>query len=69
MVMRLQKMSFPKDLKTIVAYIVLGAINTAIPFALISWGETLIDSGVASILNGTVPLFTIVIAHFWLNDE
>src|SRR6185503_16956543 len=35
----------------------------------ISWGETRIDSGLASILNGAVPLFTIVIAHFWLNDE
>ena len=30
---------------------------------------TLIDSGLASILNGTVPLFTILIAHFWLHDE
>jgi drug/metabolite transporter (DMT)-like permease len=47
----------------------MGIVNTALPFTLISWGETRIDSALASILNGTVPLFTIVIAHFWLHDE
>ena len=43
--------------------------SLAIPIFLISWGERTIDSAVASILNATVPLFTIVIAHFWLNDD
>ena len=47
----------------------MGVVNTALPFVLISWGETHIPSSLASILNGTVPLFTIVIAHFWLHDE
>jgi drug/metabolite transporter (DMT)-like permease len=43
--------------------------NTALPFLLITWGETRIDSAVASILNGTVPLFAMVIAHFALEDD
>jgi len=47
----------------------LGALNPAAPFFLITWGEQYIDSGVASILNATVPLFTLVIAHFALDDE
>jgi len=47
----------------------LGIINTAIPFTLISWGEQSIDSAVASILNGTVPFFTLLIAHLALSDE
>jgi drug/metabolite transporter (DMT)-like permease len=47
----------------------LGLTNTAIPFVLISWGEQFIDSGVASILNSTVPLFTMLIAHLFLLDE
>ncbi|MGH2523561.1 MAG: DMT family transporter [Anaerolineales bacterium] len=68
-VMRLYKQSFPRERKVLLAYLFMGAFNTAIPFTLISWGETRIDSGLASILNGTVPLFTIVIAHFWLHDE
>jgi drug/metabolite transporter (DMT)-like permease len=54
---------------TLPSYLLLAVLNTALPFALISWAEIRIDSGVASILNGTVPLFTIVIAHFWLDDE
>lgn len=68
-VMFWQKQSFPRDRRVILAYLFMGAVNTAIPFTLISWGETQIDSGLASILNGTVPLFTIIIAHFWLHDE
>ncbi len=47
----------------------LGLTNTALPFILISWGEQFIDSAVASILNGTVPLFTLVIAHLSLHDD
>ena len=68
-VMRLQRQSFPRDRQVLLAYLFMGAINTAVPFVLISWGETRIDSGLASILNGTVPLFTILIAHVWLHDE
>ena len=39
------------------------------PFVLISFGETRIDSGLATILNATVPLFNLIIAHFALSDE
>ncbi len=46
-----------------------GLMNTAIPFVLISWGQQFIDSGVASVLNGTVPLFAMLIGHFVLADE
>jgi drug/metabolite transporter (DMT)-like permease len=59
----------PRDRHTLVACAIIGLFNTALPFALITWGETRIDSGMAAILNGTVPLFTIVIAHFALHDE
>jgi drug/metabolite transporter (DMT)-like permease len=68
-VFALQRRTFPRDSRTLWALVFMGVFNTAIPFALISWGETRIDSALASILNGTVPLFTIVIAHYWLADE
>jgi drug/metabolite transporter (DMT)-like permease len=64
-----QKRPFPRDRKVLLGFLFMGVFNTALPFTLISWGETRIDSAMASILNGTVPLFTIVIAHFWLQDE
>ncbi len=51
---------------------ILGVINTAIPFVLITWaesGDNGIDSAVAAVLNSTVPLFTIVIAGVLLRIE
>ena len=69
LVTRLQRQAFPRTAAYLPAYLFMGAFNTAIPFILIPWGETRIDSGLAAILNATVPLFTIVIAHFWLSDE
>jgi drug/metabolite transporter (DMT)-like permease len=68
-IMRLRRLAFPRERRILLAYLFMGLFNTALPFTLISWGETQIDSGLASILNGAVPLFTIVIAHFWLHDE
>ena len=48
---------------------VMGLINNALPFSLIMWGQTSIDSGLASILNATTPLFTFVLAHLLTRDE
>src|SRR6266576_7156521 len=42
--------------------VVVGIVNTAIPFWLLSWGETRIDSGLASIIQGAVPIFNAMIA-------
>src|SRR6202171_2670569 len=68
-VMAIQRPRLPRDWRVIAAFAFMGLFNTALPFLLITWGETRIASSLASILNGTVPLFTIVIAHFWLHDE
>lgn len=64
-----QKLSFPRDAKTWGLFAILGPASLAIPIFLISWGEQTIDSAVASILNATVPLFTLLIAHFWIHDD
>ena len=68
-VILIQRARLPRSLKTWSVLLLLGLTNVAIPFFLISWGEQSIDSGVASILDATVPLFTIVIAHFLLKDD
>ena len=39
----------------------LGFVNTAAPFLLISWAETRIDSGLAGILQAAAPIFSAVI--------
>ena len=68
-VIALRRPAFPRGRSIWLGLALLGLINTALPFVLISWGEKTIDSAVASILNSTVPLFTLVIAHFALHDE
>lgn len=64
-----QKVEWPRDWKTWGIFAVLGPTSLAIPIFFISWGEQTIDSAVASILNATTPLFTIVMAHFLLQDD
>jgi drug/metabolite transporter (DMT)-like permease len=51
------------------AYFAMGFLNNALPFSLIFWGQTEIGSGLASILNATTPLFTLVVAHVLTADE
>ncbi len=65
----IQRVQVPRDFKTWLPFLILGISNVAIPFFLISWGEQAIDSGIAAILDSTVPLFTIVIAHYLLHDD
>lgn len=65
----IRRIPLPRTLKEWTPLIVLGLTNIAIPFFLISWGQKSIDSGVASILDATVPLFTILVAHFLLHDD
>lgn len=46
--------------------IITAIFNIIVPYLLISWGETRIASGTASILNATVPLFTVILANWWI---
>lgn len=50
-------------------FLLLGILNTVIPFILIAWGETRIASGMASILNATTPIFMGAVAHWGTDDE
>ena len=47
----------------------MGLFANALPFVLFSWGELYVDSALASILNGTTPIFTVILAHFWDADD
>jgi drug/metabolite transporter (DMT)-like permease len=50
-------------------FMIMAALNNAIPFALIAYGEVAIASGLASILNATTPVFTVLVAHGLTDDE
>ena len=68
-VILIQRPALPRSLRAWFPVLLLGISNVAIPFFLISWGEQSIDSGVAAILDATVPLFTILLAHYALRDD
>jgi drug/metabolite transporter (DMT)-like permease len=51
------------------AALVLGAVNAAIPFWLVAWGEKHVDSSVAGIAQSTVPIFTFLLAMRFLPHE
>jgi drug/metabolite transporter (DMT)-like permease len=51
-------------------FMVLCALTgTVLPFTLINWGVEVIDSGLAAILMGFMPLTVLVLAHFVTHDE
>lgn len=64
-----QKKPFPGRGRNLWDITVLGVVNTVFPFFLITWGETYIESSLASILQGTAALFTLLVAHFNFADE
>ena len=64
-----QGIKVPRSIKAWLCYLVMGALNNAIPFSLIFWGQVSIESGLASILNGTTAVFGAVVAGIFLVDE
>jgi len=48
---------------------VLGVLNNTVPFGLIVWGQQYISAGLSALLNGTTPLFTVLLAHLLTHDE
>ncbi len=69
LIVRAQGLRMPGRLAEWGPYFAMGALNNLIPFSLIFWGQTRIASGLASILNATTPLFTVVLAHLLTRDE
>jgi drug/metabolite transporter (DMT)-like permease len=69
LIVLLRGLRMPRSISAWRMFAVMGALNNLIPFSLILWGQTHIASGLASILNATTPLFTVVLAHLLTRDE
>jgi len=67
--LKLSGARMPRSASVWAGFFGMGLLNNVIPFSLIVWGQSHIASGVASILNATTPLFTVVVAHFLTSDE
>ncbi|MDY6858383.1 MAG: DMT family transporter [Pseudomonadota bacterium] len=66
---RIAGVRLPRAPRIWAAFFGMGLLNNVIPFSLIVWGQSHIASGVASILNATTPLFTVLVAHVLTRDE
>jgi len=64
-----RKVPLPKSRHIWTTYAVIGLMNGALPFSLISWGEQYIPSGWAALLQATLPIFTILLAHLLTQDD
>lgn len=69
LVVRLRGAAFPRGAAAWSKLLAMGALGTVLPFFLINWGETRIDSGLAAILISAVPPATIILAHVFQHDE
>lgn len=67
--LRFKGLSLPMDRKLWTSLFCIGFLNNVIPFTLLIHGQAHIASGLASILNATAPLFTVIVAHFFTDDE
>jgi drug/metabolite transporter (DMT)-like permease len=56
-------LSWPRSPSVLGSFLIMGALNNLIPFSLIVWSQTHIASGLASILNATTPIFSVLLAH------
>lgn len=59
----------PRKPGVLARLLLLGLINVALPFTLVTWAEQHVDSALASILNALIPLFVMIFAALVLHDE
>ncbi len=63
----------PRDRNAWIAFFGMGLLNNVLPFSLIFWGQSQmpvsVAAGLASILNATTPLFTVLVLHVFTSDE
>ena len=59
----------PKGWRIWGALLVMGGLNTAIPFTLLTFGQTQIESGLTSIFNAFTAVSGTIVAAIFLSDE
>ena len=61
--------ALPRGLRVWGNFTGMAMLNNVVPFTLFVWGQHHIASGLASILNATTPLWTVLVAHMLTADE
>lgn len=68
-VLRIRGLRFPTHSSILGSFLAMGLLNNAIPFSLIFWGQTALAASLASILNATTPIFTVLVAALLFRQE
>jgi drug/metabolite transporter (DMT)-like permease len=50
-------------------FFLMASLGNVLPFAMFAYSERHISSGLASIINATTPMFTVIVAHYWTHNE
>lgn len=69
LVVVLRRRDVPRDPRVLGRFVVVGALNCALPFTLIVWGQQFIPSGLAGILNAAAAIFGVAVAALVFHDE
>ena len=69
MYVALRGLPVPRSPRIWGAFLVMGALNNAIPFSLITWAQLTVPSGLAAILNASTALMGVVVASIVFRDE
>ncbi len=57
------------DRRMVKYLVVIGLLNTALPFALLSWGQQYVPSAFAGISMAALPLFVLPLAHVFTDEK
>ncbi|HMN70784.1 MAG TPA: DMT family transporter [Rhodoblastus sp.] len=68
-VLMLSPEGVPRGAKVWTAFLAIGALNNVVPWSLSVWAQQSLTSSFAAIVNATTPLFSVLLAPFFLADE
>lgn len=63
------RLEIPRDPGIWLSFLIMGCLNNVIPFTLMSWGQTHIESGLTSIFNAMTAPLGVLVAAMVLRDE
>ena len=67
--LKIEKIILPLKKKDIINYFVIAIIGNVLPFSLVSWAEISINSNIAGIIMGLMPITTVFLAYFFVKEE
>ncbi|HVQ38885.1 MAG TPA: EamA family transporter [Pyrinomonadaceae bacterium] len=69
LIIKARRLALPRSRADWILLAITGVLSFSLNYGLLFWGEQYISSGLAALLQATIPVFGLVIAHFYLPDE